>query len=240
MFSLLALAALAAVTQSYPDCEFTAERSANVAVASSDFLDLIARSGSLVVEGRPGVAEVRIRGRACASSESLLERLVIETGRSGGRVRVDVPEMDWDDSFFGNRYASLDLVIEVPEGMAANIDDGSGEAEIRGVGPLRITDGSGELRLIDIRGDVTIDDGSGEVEIAQVDGDVIVEDGSGQLDIRDVTGSVTIDDGSGSIAVSGVRGDFVVRDDGSGGISHDNVAGTVDIPLKDRARRRRR
>lgn len=240
MLSALALAALAAVTQSWDNCEFTADRSATVASSGSDVLELVARAGSLVVEGRPGLREVRVRGKACASSRELLDQMVIETGRAGGRVRVEVPEVEHERSFLGgNQNASLDLVIEVPEGMEAVIDDGSGEAEIRGVGRLRLTDGSGEVRLFDIHGDVSIEDGSGEVEIDGVDGSVDVEDGSGEVVVRGVTGSVNIEDGSGSIRVSDVRGDFIVRDDGSGDIRYDNVLGRVDVPEKDRDRRRR-
>jgi hypothetical protein len=240
MLSSLAFAALAALAQSHQDCEFTADRTATVAASASDVLDLVARAGSLIVEGRPGLSEVRVRGRACASSSALLERIVIETSRSGGRVRVEVPELEYERNFFGNRYASLDLVLEVPEGMEAVIQDGSGDAEIRGLGSLTVTDGSGSLRIADARGDVTVEDGSGEIEIVGVAGDVEVHDGSGEVDVRDVTGSVSINDGSGSIIVSRVGGDFVVRDDGSGDIRHDAVRGTVDIPEKERARRRRR
>jgi hypothetical protein len=241
MLSALALAALAAVAQDGRNCEFTADRTATVAASSSDVLELVARAGSLVVEGRPGLSEVRVRGRACASSRELLDQLVIETSRAGGRVRVEVPEIEHERSFFGGNWnAGLDLVLEVPEGMEATITDGSGDAEIRGVGRLRMTDGSGGLRLVDIRGDVRIDDGSGEIEIQGVAGSVEVHDGSGEVVVRDVTGSVDVDDGSGSIDVSDVRGNFTVRDDGSGDIRYDNVRGRVDVPEKDRDRRRRR
>lgn len=241
MLSALALAALAAVAQSWDNCEFTADRSANVAASRSDVLDLVARAGSLVVEGRPGLSEIRIRGRACASSRELLDQLVIETSSSGGRIRVEIPEIEHERNFFGgNQNASLDLVLEVPEGMEAVITDGSGDAEIRGVGRLRVTDGSGGLRLADIRGDLRVEDGSGEIEIDGVGGSVDVQDGSGEVIVREVTGNVTIDDGSGSIEVAGVRGDLTVGDDGSGDIRFENVRGAVDVPDKERDRRRRR
>ena len=46
-------------------------------------------------------------------------------------------------------------------------------------------------------------------------------------------GSVVVrDDGSGSIDVSDVGGDFAVEHDGSGGITHDGVRGTVRIPRR--------
>jgi hypothetical protein len=242
MTRLIAVAALAVATgaaaQSRDPCRYEAERSANLEAGGSDRLVLIARAGSLRVEGRSGLTRVQVRGHACASSEDLLEQLQLESGRTGGVVRVEVPEIDDDDWNVGReRYARLDLVIEVPEGMAAEVEDGSGEAVLRGLGRLRIVDGSGELTIEDVAGDLDIEDGSGEITIRGVQGDVTVDDGSGEVDVARVTGSVRIADGSGSITVDDVSGDLTVRDDGSGSIRHSGVRGRVDVPVKERRRR---
>jgi len=243
MIRLIAFAALAVATgaaaQSRDPCRYEAERSANLEASRSDRLALIARAGSLRVEGRSGLTRVQVRGHACASSEDLLEQLQLESGRDGGVVRLEVPEIDDDDDWnFGReRYARLDLVIEVPEGMAAEIEDGSGDAILRGLGRLRIVDGSGELTIEEIAGTVTIEDGSGEITIRGVQGDVTVDDGSGEIDVARITGSVRIDDGSGSITVDDVSGDLTVSDDGSGSIRHSGVRGRVDVPVKERRRR---
>lgn len=220
------------------DCRYEADRSAMIRASSGDALRLIARAGSLTVRGVEGLQEVRVRGHACASSEDLLDALVLKTDRSGSTIRVEVPEIDEGGGWFsGNRHAALHLDIEVPKGMAATIEDGSGNARIEGLGALSIHDGSGDLEITDIDGDVDIDDGSGSVRVSHLEGTVRVEDGSGEIDIRDVTGNVEIDDGSGSIDVRDVAGDFIVRDDGSGGIEYSNVAGRVDIPRRERRRR---
>ena len=256
----IAIAALAVAVgvaaQEREQCRYEAERSANIEASAGDRLVLVARAGSLRVEGRSGITRVQVRGRACASSEDLLERLQLESGRSGGVVRVEMPEFEQGWSFGRDRYARLDLVLEVPAGMVAEITDGSGAAVLRGLGRLRVDDGSGELTIEDIggdltvedgsggttvrgvRGDVTIEDGSGEVELADVTGSVTLDDGSGGIDITGVGGSVRIDDGSGSIAVEDVRGDFTVSDDGSGSIRHSGVQGRVQIPERGRSRRR--
>lgn len=260
MTRMIALAALAVATgaaaQDREPCRFGAERSANIEASAGDRLALVARAGALRVEGRPGLSRVQVRGRACASSEDLLEKLRLETGRSGGVVRVEVPEFDTGWNWGRDTYARLDLVLEVPAGMAAEVHDGSGEAILRGLGRLRVEDGSGELTIEDIGGDVAVDDGSGELRIRGVRGDLTIEDGSGEITIADVTGSVSIedgsggveiagvggavrvDDGSGSITVEDVKGDFTVTDDGSGSIRHSGVRGRVQIP--DRERRRGR
>jgi len=261
MTRLIAIAALAIATgaaaQENDACRFEAQRSANIDADAGDQLRLIARAGSLRVEGRAGLDRVQVRGRACASSQELLEQLRLETDRSGGTVRVEVPEIDNDDWMRGrNTYALLHLVVEVPEGMAAEITDGSGETILSGLGRLRVDDGSGELTIENIAGDVEIDDGSGSITARGIHGDITVDDGSGDVEIRDVTGSVDIDDGSGSldvaevggsvrvddgsgnIRVANVHGDFTVTDDGSGSIRHTGVEGRVRIPERDRRRDR--
>jgi hypothetical protein len=247
--------------QDFNQCRHEAERDARVQASSSERLVLIARGGSLRVEGRAGISEVRVSGRACASSAELLERLRIEASRSGGAVRVEVPEMDHDGSWgWGrNEYARLDLVLEVPAGMAADIEDGSGDIRISGIGSITLDDGSGDIDIRDITGDVVMEDGSGGVVITGVKGSVTIDDGSGEIEVRDVSGSVTIDDGSGeidvskvggtvripddgtgSIQVSDVEGDLIVRDKGNGSVRYSDVRGRVDVPEQDRKRRRGR
>ncbi|MGD8279389.1 MAG: hypothetical protein PVH00_15230, partial [Gemmatimonadota bacterium] len=164
---ILALAvATGAAAQEDDACRYEAQRAANIDASATDQLRLIARGGTLRVRGRAGLDQVRVRGRACASSEDLLDQLRLETGRDGGTVRVEVPEIDNDDWMHGrNTYALLHLEIEVPEGMAADISDGSGEAWLSGLGRLYVDDGSGELTLENIAGDVEIDDGSGSVTV---------------------------------------------------------------------------
>ena len=242
MSATLALATILVLSpvQARDDCEHEAERSATLAVSAGDRLDLIGRSGTLRVEGRPGGREVRVRARACASSAELLEQLTLETGRSGGEIRVEAAQVE-DRGFrlFGRTYASLDMVVEIPEGMDARIEDGSGGAEVSGTGALRIEDGSGELVLRGIRGSIDVQDGSGELTIDGVDGNVTIVDGSGELDVRGVTGSVTVRDGSGGIRVADVGGDLTVRADGSGAIEYSDVRGSISIPSKDRKKRAR-
>lgn len=62
MVSMLVVAVSAVMVQA--DCEYTADRSAMLAASVSDVLAVAARAGSLRVEGRPGLGEVRARGRA--------------------------------------------------------------------------------------------------------------------------------------------------------------------------------
>jgi hypothetical protein len=235
-------------------CRFEAERSFTAPVSSGGQLSLKAGSGSLEVVGIDGLSEIRAVARACASHEEFLEDLRLTTRESGGTVLVETHYPDWSrQRFSGERYARLDLRLEVPEGLVADIQDSSGEMAISNLGDLfiedssgeievhdvqgsvSIDDSSGEIRLWDVTGDVEIDDGSGEIDLSGVGGMVTVSDGSGEIDAQDVEGTVRIvRDGSGSIEVDGVGGDFIVERDGSGSIKYDNVAGRVDVPRKRR------
>ena len=228
-------------------CEFVAELAAELPASESERLRVSAGSGSLVVRGVAGASEVTVTATACASDERILEEMAVSLERSGSTL--DLETFYSDASWRDNRYARIDLYVEVPLGMDAEIDDGSGSATLSGLGDLTVDDGSGELHVENIRGSVEIDDGSGEIEIRNVQGDVFVDDGSGSMDIIGVSGSVTLEDrsgsidirdvgqdvmayeiGSGSMRVSGVEGDFTVRDGREERIRYSDVRGVVDIP----------
>ena len=61
------------------DCPYEASREAVLDVAGADQLRIEAGAGSLRVEGQSGLAEVRVDGTACASSEDLLQEIQIKT-----------------------------------------------------------------------------------------------------------------------------------------------------------------
>jgi hypothetical protein len=224
-------------------CRFEAERILSSSVSGVDDFYVQAGSGSLEVVGVDGHESVQIVARACASSEEFLDDLQVTTELSGATLVVEThyPEMrGWS---MGDRYASLDLRVEVPAGMAAEIHDGSGEVYITNVGPARVIDGSGELSVTGIRGDLTIEDGSGSMEIEDVSGNVSIQDGSGEvavrgvgldldiqdssgeLEVRSVGGSVTLQDSSGEIDVEEVTGSVRVIRDSSGGIEVRGIGG---------------
>jgi hypothetical protein len=223
MISLLLLAAVTASTHiTAQDCEFSELKSAALDARGAD-LAVEAGAGSLRIEGKAGLTEVRVRGKICASSKDLLEGVELIAERKGTTVSIetDFPE---ERRFRNNEYVRMDLTIEVPAGMDADVSDGSGEAWIYNVGSLTLVDGSGELDIRDVKS-ADIEDGSGELHVRNVRGNVEVRDGSGELTIEGIDGTATIRDGSGSIEVVGVGGDVEVRSDGSGSISVRDVKG---------------
>jgi hypothetical protein len=238
---------------------FTAPRNAIVDAGGAKSIEVEAAAGSLRVEGKPGLRQVQVTGTARASSQQILNQIKLIAERRGDLVyiKADIPEDDdWDG---GNYSAGLDLVIQVPQGINAEVSDGSGDAKIYNVGALeatdgsgdflvqgaagsvRVTDGSGNLTIENVTGDVRVSDGSGDVNVRNVSGSFIVEsDGSGGLYATDVRGSVVVEsDGSGNIGVNKVGKDFTVNSKGSGTIDYAEVAGRIDIPERHRDRRYR-
>ena len=238
--------------------EVTAQRSGRASASGARVARIEARAGSLRITCRAGLTEIQASGTARASARALLDQIRLTVERRGdvAHVIVDTPELrgGWGGD---DEHASLDLVVEVPKTLALDVEDRSGELEIRGVGPvdlvdnsgevtiedvggrLRVRDGSGELRIRDVRGDVTLEDGSGGIHLRKIGGSVTVDpDGSGEFEAEEVTGSIRIDrKGSGSVDVAHVGGDFIVSRKGIGSIDHRDVKGRVEVP--DRGRRRR-
>ena len=231
--SAMALAALtfgAVPAEAQQRCEIREERDLDLGAADLDRIRIEAHSGRLVVQGREGETGIRVHAVLCASDRERMEAMDVTLERSGAEGRLRTIHPDWNGGGWGrDRYARIDLQVDVPAGMAAEVEDGSGEAEIRGVGELVVRDGSGALRIEDVSGRLRVDDGSGELHIRGVEGDVEVEDGSGGVEIRAVSGSVRLRDGSGAADIAGVGRDVVVEDKGSGRVQVDDVRGDLRV-----------
>lgn len=237
---------------------YSAPRNAVIDAAGAKSVEVEAGAGSLRVEGKAGLRQVQVTGTARSSSQQFLTRIKLIAERRGDVVfiKADIPDeySNRDDDY----SASLDLVIEVPQGINADVSDGSGDTKILNVGSLEASDGSGSFSVIGAAGSVRITDGSGDLTIENVGGDVKVNDGSGDINVRNVTGSFTVEsdgsggiyatdvrgsvivqnDGSGSIEVNKVGKDFTVESKGSGSIDYADVSGRIDIPERRRDRHR--
>ena len=239
--------------------DYTSPRNAEVDASGAKTIEIRAGAGSLRIEGKAGISRVQIRGTARSSSRTRLQDIKLIAERQGDVVFIksDMPEDNNNGRFWsGDWNMALDLVIEVPANIALDVEDGSGETKIVGVGPLRMVDGSGELDINGVKGNASVEDGSGNVTIENVDGSVHVSDGSGNINAKNIRGDFTVDedgsgdidvaevggtmhvdeDGSGNIDVDKITGDFVVDSKGSGSIRSSGVRGKIEIP--DRHRRR--
>lgn len=228
-FALPVLVAAVMAVPIHADCIGEERREATVSAAGIQSVRIIGRAGTLRVQGRSGLAQVRATGTACASSRQLASAIRIDAKRNGTELLIEavIPEDGSGGSIwpFGiGRYAKLDLVVELPGNLPVRVTDGSGEAWVRDVAAAQVSDGSGALEITNIRGNLSVSDGSGSLTVRNVTGNVTIKDGSGSIEVSDVGGSVTLTDGSGSMTIRNVRGSVIVENDGSGSIEVSNVA----------------
>ena len=235
-------------------CKFEKEIDLTLDLSASEVLAINAAAGDLDVVGVSGSDQAVIRGKVCASKESWLEESNVSTS-SGQYAKIDVNLPDtsggWSLSF--NNYAWMDLRIEVPESMALEVKDSSGDMFLKNIAAVDVRDSSGDIEIESARGSITINDSSGDIEIEEAGGDVTIEsdssgdidasdingtflvvrDSSGDIDVSHVSDNVVVErDSSGDISVSDVGGDFRVLKDGSGSIRSNNVMGEIQIPEK--------
>ncbi len=233
-------------------CKYEKDIEMTLDVSQSEVLAISAAAGDLKITGVSNSGIAVITGKACASKEKWLEASQVEviTGEEA-QINVNLPDTDGGFSFIGNNYVWLDLKIELPEDLALNVRDSSGDIEIKNVasvqlqdssgdidirqtsGAISIRDSSGDIYVEDAGGDFTIvSDSSGDIRAVGVNGSVLIKnDSSGDIHISQVSQNVTVErDSSGDISVRDVGGDFRVLKDGSGEISAQNVAGEVQLP----------
>ena len=232
-------------------CKFSADKPAvTLDAAGARKIAIGAGAGDLKVRGVSGQASVIASGRACASSEKLLAEIQLETRREGDTVYVKtvLPETDGVGMIF-NHYATLDLTVSVPSTVAIQLEDSSGDTDLKDVQSAVVADGSGDLAISNVAGDLEVTDSSGDIEIHKVGGNLSVKDSSGDMEIEDVKGSVLIpvdssgdihvarvtggvhivNDSSGEIVINHVKQDVTIDSDSSGDISVDDVGGNFTV-----------
>ena len=235
-------------------CKYEKEIDLTLDLSASDVLAVSAAAGDLDIVGVSGSRQAVIHGKACASKESwLAESEIVTKQGKRAQIMVELPNTDGGWSLTGNNYAWIDLSIEVPQELALDIRDSSGDVFLENIAGLQLQDSSGDIEIENARGSISIRDSSGDIEIDETEGDLIIEsDSSGDIYASDIKGGVLIKqdssgdirvsrvsdnvvverDSSGDISASDVGGDFRVLKDGSGGISSKNIEGEVDIPNK--------
>ena len=222
------LAAGSALADWDDDCKYTAPRNLTTPSAGVTKVVIHAESGSLQVDGTPGVTEIVASGIACTSDDDFIDRMTLRSRRSGSELHIsaEIPEKT---ILFGFFQARLDFAVTLPAGLPVAIDDDSGWIKVSNVGATTINDDSGSIELRNVQGALVIHDDSGSVDIDTVAGNVKIEDDSGEVIVKNVKGTVTIDDDSGAITVARVEGAVHIREDDSGSITVQNVRGDVTI-----------
>lgn len=210
------------------DCRHEKDLSFSVDADGIKQILLDVGAGYLRISGDENATQIQVNARACANPKERLEGLDLEHRQRTGELQIETTaEAFVGFNLIGSNYARIDMDIVIPQSMALSIEDGSGDIDIRNlVGNVQINDGSGSIELTAIEGDIDINDGSGDIQVVDVTGSARVTDGSGDISIRQITGDVVIpDDGSGSVRIDDVGGNVLIENDGSGSIRVDNVEG---------------
>lgn len=192
-------------------------------------VDIQAGAGSLDVHGDSADDQIHVQALVCASRKSGLEGMGVEHVLRNGiqSIATRIPESA--TMFWTNTYSHINLTVHLPQGLPVQITDGSGSMSVTGTGELVIQDGSGNIAIDSVAGNVEVRDGSGELNIANVAGNVEVRDGSGSLFIAAVDGTVSIHDGSGSIDVRDVSMEVTILESGSGSVALQRVNTVAQI-----------
>ncbi|MGH8174018.1 MAG: DUF4097 family beta strand repeat-containing protein, partial [Rhodanobacteraceae bacterium] len=218
LFALLTGLPLAALADN--DCDFTAERTLDFDAKGLGAFKLDTGAGDLTVEGVPGLAQVEVRGKACASEEKALASIQLFQQREGdiATVGTKIPDEGFTWSLFSSHYAYMDVRVRMPSGLKLELRDSSGDLEVSGLtNGVDLKDSSGDIELHDLVGSVNVTDTSGDINARTISGDfTVLSDSSGDIRIDDVKGSAVVqEDSSGDVAIRHVTGDARVDRDSS-------------------------
>jgi len=249
---LLALALLPVIASANTPCRYSADRNFDVPASGLATVAIDLGSNDVVVEGVDGLANVEIRGHACASDQSWLDGLTVDQRTAGDTLTI-TPHSGHDVhiNWFGDNYAYVRLHVRAPSKLAARIRGDSGDAEVNRVASLDFETSSGDLLANHIPGTVGIEVSSGDAQgedLGIVDvrsassGDITLGDVHGPIDVARVgsgdlrfhrVGSVRVGSvGSGDVSVSDAGGDVSVDSIGSGDVDVDGVAGAFHVGSK--------
>lgn len=235
---LFVLALLPATAIAGERCKFERPVSLDLDLSGARAVVFEVNSHDLRLHATPG-ARATLSGRACASSNQILEQLSVSQEKAGDKLVVKLERRQQGlDIHLGNTYARLDVSGSLPDDILVQLKVGSGDASLTGARAMSADVGSGDVTASAIKGlataavgsgDITLRDigalhvlsiGSGDVEATGVRGDARVDSiGSGDLDLREVQGDVRIGSiGSGDAEVGAVRGAVTLDTLGSGSL----------------------
>jgi hypothetical protein len=211
-------------------CSHEAQRAARIDAAGAKKVVIQTGAGDLKVRGNASQASVIVEGRACASSDELLQGSQLEGRRSGDVLYLKTVLPEISGGFLGfSRYARMDVSVTLPSSLPVELEDSSGDVDLQNLASTQVTDGSGDLGIRNITDDLKVIDNSGDVEIERVSGNVSITDSSGDLEIEHVRGIVEVTvDSSGDIRIADA-GSVHIGSDSSGEISIERVNANVQI-----------
>lgn len=232
------------------ECKYSDHRSLSLPPTGFSVLELQATTGTVQIQGDPGLQSVEVDATLCSSQQEALA--AFELAQSADRsnlISTGVPEVH---GVFGGGYAYMNLVIRMPAILSLHATGSPGLPSINVTGlaamtltgawqdvaashigaSVQIEDADGNIKLDDVGTVHILDNGDGDIIGKTVRGNASVDkDGDGRIYFENVDGNVEVGaDKGGNIFVRNVSGDFTVHADSTGMINYSNVKGTVKMP----------
>jgi DUF4097 and DUF4098 domain-containing protein YvlB len=196
-------------------------------------VDLQVETGSGDVEVRGGSGNtVQVNGRIRVSRWSSnageqVKRLESNPPiqQDGNRIvvgRIDDAEL--------KHNVSISYTISVPQDTRLVASTGSGDEKVVGIkGPVRARTGSGDLRLEDVPGGIDAETGSGNMRLSNLQSGVRARTGSGDIEAEGIAGAFEGEAGSGNVHLVDTAAGNVRVGSGSGELSVSGVRGALDL-----------
>lgn len=214
--TLEALVIMTALLPGCSDCPDAFELAESVEVRPQERVVLTARDGELRIIGRERSTMVEVEARGCRAGQDA--RITVDSSGRDRLLEVAAPRAD--------------VRAWVPAGAEVEIRHGTGDVDVRAVGPAVIATRGGDVRVAQVVGSVVVQAGPGSLYVREVVGDVQAMHGPGALFIEGVMGGVRLRDGSGGIHLRDIEGDVVIEDDGSGAIDARDLGGELIVRSK--------
>jgi hypothetical protein len=226
-------------------------------------------------DGRIHVVALKLStGRVTQRLRDFARDTRVETSTTGGRYHIvvrypqhQVIHASWGQFFRGEvdlPRVSVRLGLEVPPGLALELDTASGDVEtagIKGAQSLQTTSGDIEVRnagmelglastsgdvnatgfgratVRGVSGNVTLRDARGPIVVSTTSGDVEVQGAADSVSVRCVSGEVRIDQAPRGLNVATTSGDVTVDGEAGGGVLLRSTSGSFELGLARGARR---
>ncbi|WP_295515511.1 DUF2807 domain-containing protein [uncultured Stenotrophomonas sp.] len=226
--ALLLLLPLSVQAADAPNCKLSAPRSLKLDTAGAKAVVFEVNQHDLKVVANAGGGQ--LEGRACASSQELLDQLRLDQRREGDKLVVSLRRDSRPGISLGNFHAWLDIRGSVPDNLPLQFRIGSGDASVDNAQSLSMDVGSGDGIARGTRGSVHAAVGSGDLDIDGASSLNLLSLGSGDVKARNIGGDAVVGTvGSGDLKISDVRGNARLETVGSGDIGFRQVKGNVEI-----------
>ncbi|MGH8052472.1 MAG: DUF4097 family beta strand repeat-containing protein [Stenotrophomonas sp.] len=212
-------------------CKFSQPRALDLDLSGAKAVVFEVNSHDLRLQATQG-AKPAVSGRACASTQDLLERLTVTQEKVGDKLVVKLARdhQGLNFNFGGSTYSYLDLSGTLPDDILVQLKVGSGDASLTGARSMSADVGSGDVVARDIKELATTAVGSGDAEFYNVGSLYVLSVGSGDVKAREVRGDVRVGTvGSGDVELRGVQGAVSIESIGSGDVDVSDAHGAVTL-----------